>query len=42
MVESFRESTVPLTDEQKEAMRGGQFSSGVETDEDDIDDILYG
>jgi hypothetical protein len=42
IVASFRESTVPLTDEQKEAMRGGQFSSGVETDEDDIDDTLYG
>jgi len=42
VVESFRESTVPLTDEQKEAMRGGQFASGVETDEEDIDDILYG
>ena len=42
VVASFRESTVPLTDEQKEAMRRGRVSSGVETDEDDIDDILYG
>ena len=42
VVDSFRESTVPLTDEQKAAMREGQFASGVETDEDDIDDILYG
>lgn len=42
VVESFRESTVPLSDEQKAAMQRGRISSGVETDEDDIDDILYG
>lgn len=42
VIDSFRESTVPLTEEQKEAMRRGQFSSGVETDEEDIDDVLYG
>jgi hypothetical protein len=42
VIDSFRESTVPLSDTEKEAMRDGRFSSGVETDEDDIDDILYG
>lgn len=42
VIDSFRESTVPLTKEQREAMRRGQFSSGVETDEEDIDDVLYG
>lgn len=42
VIDSFRESTVPLSDEQKAAMRNGRFSSGTETDEDDIDDILYG
>jgi len=42
VVESFRESTVPLTDEKKTAMQRGRVSSGVETDEEDIDDILYG
>lgn len=42
VIDSFRESTVPLTEEQREAMRRGQFSSGVETDEEDIDDVLYG
>jgi len=42
VVESFRESTVPLTDEEKTAMQRGRVSSGVETDEEDIDDILYG
>jgi hypothetical protein len=42
VIDSFRESTVPLSTEQKAAMRNGRFSSGTETDEDDIDDILYG
>lgn len=42
VIDSFRESMVPLSDEQKEAMRQGRFSSGVETTEEDIDDILYG
>lgn len=41
-VDSFRTSTVPLSSGEKEAMREGRFSSGVETDEEDIDDILYG
>lgn len=41
-VDSFRTSTVPLSEEEKKIARGGMFSSGVETDEDDIDDILYG
>lgn len=41
-VDSFRESAVPLSDEEKAAMHGGQFSSGTETDEDDLDEILYG
>lgn len=42
VIDSFRESTVPLTDAEKEQMQQGRFSSGDETDEDDIDDILYG
>jgi len=42
VIDSFRSTTVPLTEDEKEAMQGGRFSSGVETDEDDIDDILYG
>jgi len=33
---------VPLTEEETERMHEGKFDSGVETDEDDIDDILYG
>lgn len=42
VIESFRESTVPLSDQEKEAMQEGRISSGVETAEEDIDDILYG
>lgn len=42
VVDSFRGETVPLSEEQKETMRRGRFSSGVETDEGDIDEILYG
>lgn len=42
VIESFRSSTVPLSEKEKERMREGRISSGVETDEEDIDDILYG
>lgn len=42
IIDSFRESTVPLSPDEKAAMRRGRFSSGVETDEEDIDDVLYG
>ena len=42
VIDSFRSSTLPLTKEEKERMRQGRVSSGVETDEDDIDDVLYG
>ena len=42
VIDSFRESSVPLSDAEKAAMRRGPFSSGVETDEEDIDDVLYG
>jgi hypothetical protein len=41
-VDSFRSTTVPLSDNEKAAMQSGRFNSGVETDEEDIDDILYG
>ncbi len=40
-VDSFRETTVPVSDEDREAFHRGMISSGVETDEDDIDEILY-
>ena len=42
VIDSFREPAVPISEEEKEAMARGRISSGVETDEDDIDDILYG
>lgn len=41
VIDSFRSSTLPLNEEEKEQMRQGRVSSGVETDEDDIDDVLY-
>lgn len=41
VIDSFRSSAVPLSADQKEAMRRGRVSSGVKTDEEDIDDILY-
>ena len=41
VIDSFRESTVPLSDAEKRQMQEGRVSSGVETDEDDIDDVLY-
>ncbi|WP_282102546.1 hypothetical protein [Halovivax limisalsi] len=37
-----RSTTVPLTDEEKAVMRDGRFRSGTETDEADVDEILYG
>ena len=42
VVDSFRESAVPLTVAEKEAMQRGRISSGVETDEDDVDETIYG
>ncbi|WP_096393781.1 hypothetical protein [Halorubrum trapanicum] len=42
VIDSFRSSTLPLSEEEKERMGQGRVSSGVETDEEDIDDILYG
>jgi len=41
-IDSFRESSVPLTDEEKQAMKQGRIASGVKTDEGDTDDVLYG
>lgn len=41
IVDSFRGSSVPLSESEKQAMRRGRFESGTDTGEDDIDDILY-
>lgn len=42
VIDSFRETSVPLSEDEKAAMRRGRIASGVETGEDDIDDLLYG
>ena len=42
VIDSFREERVPLTEDEIEAMRRGRIASGHETDEADIDDVLYG
>ena len=42
VIDSFRDSPLPLSAAECEAMQRGRISSGVETDEDDVDDILYG
>ncbi|GAB3683307.1 hypothetical protein GCM10028857_10660 [Salinarchaeum chitinilyticum] len=41
IVDSFRSSGVPLSSKEKEAMARRRFASGTETDEEDIDEILY-
>jgi hypothetical protein len=41
-VDSFRETPTALTDAELAAFDEGTIASGVETDEDDIDDVLYG
>lgn len=42
VIDSFRETTVPLSPAEREAMQRGRISSGIETEESDIDEILYG
>ncbi|MFW5917058.1 MAG: hypothetical protein ACOCRD_01465 [Halorubrum sp.] len=42
VIDSFRSSTLSLSEEEKERMRQGRVSSGVKTDEDDIDDDFDG
>ena len=41
-IDSFRTETVVLSDDEIEQFNEGRIASGVETDEEDIDDILYG
>ena len=41
IVDSFRDSAVPLSASEKATMHSGRIASGTATDEDDIDDILY-
>lgn len=42
LIESFREDFEGLTGKQVERWLSGTIDSGVETREDDIDDIVYG
>lgn len=42
VIDSFRSSMVPLSEDEKAAMRRGRIASGTTTVESDIDDILYG
>jgi len=41
-IDSFRDSTDALSADELDRFDAGLISSGVETDEDDIDEILYG
>ena len=41
-VDSFRDTTTALNETELEEFNHGTIASGVETTEDDIDDILYG
>lgn len=41
-VDSFRDGTDALSADEIDRFDSGTISSGVETDEDDIDEILYG
>jgi hypothetical protein len=41
-IDSFRAGTDALSTDEIEQFDSGMVASGVETDEDDIDDILYG
>jgi hypothetical protein len=42
VIASFETARAPLSEEDADAFLGWTFSSGVETDEEDIDEILYG
>jgi len=41
-IDSFREGAAKLSEAEIERFNRGTIASGVETTEDDIDDILYG
>jgi hypothetical protein len=42
LIDSFRESRVPVSEDEREAFHEGTVESGQTTNEDDIDDVLYG
>jgi predicted transcriptional regulator len=42
LVDSFRDTRVPLEDDARDRFHSGMVASGTTTAEDDIDEILYG
>lgn len=42
VIDSFRDEFEPLSDEELKQWLSGTVDSGVETREEDIDDVLYG
>lgn len=42
LIDSFRDERVPVSETERHAFHEGTITSGVETCEEDIDDILYG
>lgn len=42
LIETFRETTVPLSEERIDTFFEGTFASGTETRESDVDRVLYG
>lgn len=42
VVDAFRDASVPISETQREAFHSKTVASGTETDEEDIDDVLYG
>jgi len=42
IIDSFRETSVPLSAAERAAFHEGTVASGTETDEEDVDEILYG
>lgn len=42
VIDSFRDGETSISEEDVAAFFGAEFDSGIETDEEDIDDILSG
>ncbi|RQG95119.1 hypothetical protein [Natrarchaeobius chitinivorans] len=42
LIDSFRDEFEPLSEEEIDRWLSGTIDSGVETKEEDIDDVLYG
>jgi predicted transcriptional regulator len=41
LVDSFRDSSIPLSESDKAAFNEGMISSEASTTEDDVDDVIY-